>query len=45
MYTYITKELPQVIAEYLPIDTTRAGIMGHSMGGLGALNAYLKNPN
>ncbi|KAF9913242.1 hypothetical protein EC991_000004 [Linnemannia zychae] len=43
MYDYITKELPQVIAANLPIDTSRASITGHSMGGHGALTIFLKN--
>lgn len=44
MYSYITKELPELLNEFLPVDVTRAGITGHSMGGLGALNIFLKNP-
>lgn len=44
MYSYITEELPNVIKEYFPVDTTRSSIMGHSMGGMGALNIFLKNP-
>lgn len=44
MYDYIVKELPQKIQENgLPIDTTKASIFGHSMGGHGALTIYLKN--
>ncbi|KAI8071345.1 putative esterase [Gongronella butleri] len=42
MYAYVTKELPQVVAQ-LPIDGSRVSIMGHSMGGHGALTIYLKN--
>lgn len=45
MYSYITEELPKVIAEFFPVDITRSGIMGHSMGGMGALNIFFKNPN
>jgi S-formylglutathione hydrolase len=44
MYTYVTKELPSVIASEFPIDGSRAGIFGHSMGGHGALTIALKNP-
>eukprot|EP00092_Neocalanus_flemingeri_P019477 GFUD01021100.1.p1 GENE.GFUD01021100.1~~GFUD01021100.1.p1 ORF type:complete len:684 (+),score=163.53 GFUD01021100.1:234-2285(+) len=44
MYTYITKELPSVIAGLFPVDPTRRSITGHSMGGHGALIAHLKNP-
>ncbi len=44
MYSYVTAELPGVIAEGFGIDTTRAGVFGHSMGGHGALTIALKNP-
>ena len=43
MYSYVTQELPAVIAEQFPVDPTRAGILGHSMGGHGALTIALKN--
>ncbi len=45
MYSYVTAELPAVIAEGFAIDTSRAGIFGHSMGGHGALTIALKNPD
>jgi len=45
MYDYVTKELPAVLkASDLPIDTGNCSIMGHSMGGHGALTIALKNP-
>ena len=44
MYDYITQELPALIAEHFPIDQERSAIMGHSMGGHGALTIALKNP-
>jgi len=44
MYSYITQELPEVIAENFPADPERQSIMGHSMGGHGALVCYLRNP-
>ncbi|XP_037527846.1 S-formylglutathione hydrolase [Rhipicephalus sanguineus] len=44
MYSYVTKELPALIKENFPVDTTRQGIFGHSMGGHGALICALKNP-
>jgi S-formylglutathione hydrolase len=44
MYSYVTKELPSVVASEFPIDGSRAGIFGHSMGGHGALTIALKNP-
>lgn len=43
MYDYITIDLPTALAE-LPVDLTRAGISGHSMGGHGALTIALRNP-
>lgn len=44
MYSYVTAELPQLIAEHFPADLARQGIFGHSMGGHGALTIGLKNP-
>jgi len=45
MYSYMTAELPAVIAANFPMaDMGRQGIFGHSMGGHGALIAALKNP-
>jgi S-formylglutathione hydrolase len=44
MYSYIVKELPQVVAATFPVDLSRAGTFGHSMGGHGALTIALKNP-
>ena len=44
MYSYVTSELPRVLAEHFPIDAERQGIFGHSMGGHGALVAALRNP-
>ncbi len=44
MYTYVTQELPRLIADQFPADSTRQGISGHSMGGHGALICGLKNP-
>lgn len=44
MYDYIVKELPQLLSDNFPqLDTSRASISGHSMGGHGALTIYLKN--
>jgi len=45
MYSYVTKELPALIAEHFPADMARQGITGHSMGGHGALTIALKNPD
>ncbi|MGH8264519.1 MAG: S-formylglutathione hydrolase [Steroidobacterales bacterium] len=43
MYSYVTEELPTLIAANFPADTARVGIFGHSMGGHGALTIALKN--
>ncbi|KAL1821031.1 hypothetical protein DCAR_0417405 [Daucus carota subsp. sativus] len=44
MYDYVTKELPSLLSEnFVQLDTARASIFGHSMGGHGALTVYLKN--
>jgi S-formylglutathione hydrolase len=45
MYSYITEELPEVIASAFPVDPSRTGIFGHSMGGHGALTIALKHPD
>jgi S-formylglutathione hydrolase len=44
MYSYVTAELPALIAREFPADMTRQAIFGHSMGGHGALTIALKNP-
>ena len=45
MYSYVTKELPAVLAaSFAFADIEREGIFGHSMGGHGALTIALKNP-
>ncbi|WP_184022083.1 S-formylglutathione hydrolase [Sphingobium boeckii] len=44
MYSYITEELPGIIADNFPADMARQSITGHSMGGHGALTIALKNP-
>jgi S-formylglutathione hydrolase len=44
MYSYVTRELPEVVASHFAVDTTRCGISGHSMGGHGALTIALRNP-
>jgi len=44
LYSYVTRELPELIAEQFPADATRQGIFGHSMGGHGALVCALRNP-
>jgi len=44
MWSYVTDELPRLVAEHFPIDARRQSIMGHSMGGHGALTVALRNP-
>lgn len=44
MYSYVTKELPTVIATHFAADRERQGVFGHSMGGHGALVSALRNP-
>lgn len=45
MYSYVTAELPALLAEHFPVDPQRQSIFGHSMGGHGALVCALKNPD
>ncbi len=45
MRSYIEQELPALIAAHFPADMRRQGIMGHSMGGHGALTLALRNPD
>jgi len=44
MYSYVTDELPTLLAAQLPLDLERQGVAGHSMGGHGALLLALRNP-
>jgi S-formylglutathione hydrolase len=44
METYITQELHALVGKHLPVDTSRAGLFGHSMGGHGALMLALRHP-
>lgn len=44
MYTYVTKELPELVEKYFPVDPTRKSVTGFSMGGNGAIIAAAKNP-
>uniref|UniRef100_A0A8C2SCE0 S-formylglutathione hydrolase n=1 Tax=Capra hircus TaxID=9925 RepID=A0A8C2SCE0_CAPHI len=44
MYSYVTKELPQLVNDNFPVDPQRMSVFGHSMGGHGALICALKNP-
>lgn len=44
MYSYVAVELPALIEAHFAADPRRCGILGHSMGGHGALTIALKNP-
>jgi S-formylglutathione hydrolase len=43
MASYVERELPGLISSELPADVARQSIMGHSMGGHGALTIALRN--
>ena len=45
MFTYVVDELPDLLASRFPVDPDRMGVMGHSMGGHGALVAALRRPD
>ncbi len=44
MRRYVTEELPALLAAHFPVDPQRQSIMGHSMGGHGALTIGLSLP-
>uniref|UniRef100_A0A0G4H970 S-formylglutathione hydrolase n=1 Tax=Chromera velia CCMP2878 TaxID=1169474 RepID=A0A0G4H970_9ALVE len=44
MYDYLVSELPGVVNSNFAVDPEKVSIMGHSMGGHGALTIALKNP-
>jgi S-formylglutathione hydrolase len=43
MASYVERELPELISSELPADVARQSIMGHSMGGHGAIVIALRN--
>ena len=43
MWSYVTEELPALVGQNFPADMGRQSIMGHSMGGHGALTVALRN--
>jgi len=45
MWSYVTDELPVLVASEFPVDMERQGITGHSMGGHGALTVALMHPD
>src|SRR5436305_9507785 len=44
MWSYITEELPALVEANFPADLKRQSILGHSMGGHGALTIVLSHP-
>lgn len=44
MRAYIEQELPALVSAELPAEMSRQSIMGHSMGGHGAITIALRNP-
>ncbi|MCE6950004.1 S-formylglutathione hydrolase [Cereibacter sphaeroides] len=44
MWDYITEDLPRVLFSAFPLDEGRQSIMGHSMGGHGALTIAMSFP-
>ena len=44
MWSYVTEELPALVAAAFPADVARQSILGHSMGGHGALTIGLRFP-
>lgn len=44
METYVTEELPALMAKHFPVQSDRLGVFGHSMGGHGALTLALRHP-
>src|SRR2546429_7340008 len=45
MWSYVTEELPELVASQFPVDAKRQSIFGHSMGGHGALTIALRHPD
>lgn len=44
MWSYVAEELPALVGAEFPADLANQAIMGHSMGGHGALTLALANP-
>jgi S-formylglutathione hydrolase len=45
MWSYVTQELPELISGHFAVDPNRQSILGHSMGGHGALTIALRHPD
>jgi S-formylglutathione hydrolase len=44
MHSYVTRDLIETVEAGFPLDGSRRGVLGHSMGGHGALTIALRNP-
>ena len=44
MWSYVTEELPELVTAHFPADLSRQSVLGHSMGGHGALTVALRHP-
>jgi S-formylglutathione hydrolase len=44
MESYVTQELPALLAQHFALPLDRVGLFGHSMGGHGALTLALRHP-
>jgi S-formylglutathione hydrolase len=44
MESYLLDELLPLVGQHLPVDASRLGLFGHSMGGHGALTLTLRHP-
>lgn len=44
IWSYVAEELPELLSAEFPVDMNRQAIMGHSMGGHGALTIALSHP-
>ena len=45
MWSYVTEELPELVGAQFPADLKRQSILGHSMGGHGALTIAFSYPD
>lgn len=44
MFSYVADELPRLIESAFPVRSGKCGILGHSMGGHGALTIAMRHP-
>jgi S-formylglutathione hydrolase len=45
MESYVTQELPALLAQHFAVQPGRQGVFGHSMGGHGALTLAMRHPS